>query len=87
MYEFQSIKTFFLKAILQISQKKYLLLNNSRILLHGHMFLVIITVKKMLERFVKECRIPIKQGLGLQKKSKDNKLYVNWKGYDSLFNS
>ena len=41
----------------------------------------------MLERFVKECRIPIKQGLGLQKKSKDNKLYVNWKGYDSLFNS
>ena len=55
------------------------------------MLLVILMVKKLLERFVKNnCK---KQNQGefriekVIKKKKGNKLYVKWKGYDSSFNS
>ena len=36
-----------------------------------HMLLVILTLKQLLERFMK----------------KNSKLYVKWKGYDNSFNS
>ena len=47
----------------------------------GHMLLVILMVKILLEHFMrKNCRKQIKKNLG-------DKLYVKWKGYDNLFNS
>ena len=55
-----------------------------------HMFLVILKVKKLLERFKKKsCINHIKNNLELKilKKEKRNKLLVKWKGYDSSFNN
>ena len=53
----------------------------------GHMLLMILMVKKLLEHFMKKnCRKQIKRNLGLKKKREGNKLYVKWKGYDNLYN-
>ena len=51
MLEFQNIKTSLLKEILQIDQKKILLLVKLKIQFLGHMLLVIWMVKKLLEVF------------------------------------
>ena len=54
-------KNILLKAILQIGQKKYLLLQKLKIQFHGLMLLMIETVKKLLEHFMKEnCKRPIR---------------------------
>ena len=64
MYEYQNIKTFLLKVILQIGQKNFLLLKKSKILYLGHMSLVILTVNELLDCFVeKNCKNLIKQSL------------------------
>ena len=49
--EYQNIKRFLQKAIFQIDLKKFLLLQKLKILFHGHMLLVILKVKQLLERF------------------------------------
>ena len=54
MLEFQNIKTFLLKDILQIGLKKFLLLVKLKIQFHGHMLLMISMVKKLLEHFMKK---------------------------------
>ena len=54
MLEFQNIKTFFLKDILRISQKKFLVLVKLKILFLGLMLLVTSMVKKFLEVFMKK---------------------------------
>ena len=54
------------------------------------MLLVILTVKKFLERFTKNnCKKQIKKSLELKKliQRKDNKLYVKWKSYNCYFNN
>ena len=54
------------------------------------MLLLTLTVKKLLERFTKKyCKKQIKKSLELKKviKRKDDKLYIEWKAYDSSFNS
>ena len=51
------------------------------------MLLMILMVKKLLEGFRKRnCKKQIKKNLELKNK-KGDKLYVKWKGYDSLINS
>ena len=53
------------------------------------MLLVILTVKKSLEHFLRNnCKKKSKK-LRVQKvsKRKGDKLYVKWKGYDNCFNS
>ena len=53
------------------------------------MLLVILTVKKLLERYTKkDCKKQIKE-FRVEKviKRKGNKLYVKWKVYDNPFNS
>ena len=65
-------------------------LKNLKILCHGHMLLLTLTLKKLLESFTKKCcKKQIKKSLELKKviKRKDDKLYIEWKGYDSSFNS
>ena len=49
MLEYQNIKTFFQKTMLQIGLKKFFLL-----LFRGHMLLVILMEKKLLEPFTKK---------------------------------
>ena len=54
----------------------------------GHMLLVILTVKKSLERLIeKSYEKQIKKSLEFRViKRKGNKLYVKWKGYNNIFN-
>ena len=60
MLEFQNIKTFLLKDILQIGQKKFLLL------------VMIIIVKKLLEVFMKKnCKKLVKKNLEYKKYLKE----------------
>ena len=53
------------------------------------MLLVILKVKKFLERFEKKnCKKTNQNGFRVEKviKRKGNKLYVKWKGYDNSLN-
>ena len=52
----------------QIGLKKFLLLEKLKILCFGHMLLVILKIKKLLDRFSKKtCEKQIKKGLELKK--------------------
>ena len=62
--EYQNIKTFLLKDVLKIGQKKFLLLVKLKIQFHGLMLLMISMVKKLLEHFMKKnCKRLIKKNL------------------------
>ena len=64
MLEFQNTKTFLLKDMLQIGQKKFLLLIKLKIQFLGLMLLVIWMVKKLLEVFMKKnCKKLVKKNL------------------------
>ena len=54
MSEFLNKKMFLLKDTHQIGLKKFLLLVKLKIPFHGHMLLMISTVKKLMKHFVKE---------------------------------
>ena len=72
MLEFQNIETFLLKDILQIGQKKFLLLIKLKIQFLGLMLLVIWMVKKLLEVFTrKNCKKLIKKNLEYKKYLKE----------------
>ena len=61
---YQIIKTFFGKVTLQIGLKKWL--KKLKILCRGHVLLVILTSKKLLELFFKKnCKRQIKKSLEL----------------------
>ena len=80
--EYQNIKTFFLKDTLQISMKKFFWLKKLETLLHGHMLLMILMMKKLLEYFMKkELQETGQQKFRIEKviKRKGNKLNVLWK--------
>ena len=64
MLEFQNIKTFLLKGVPQIGQKKFLLLVKLKILFLGLMLLMIEMGKKLLEVFMKKnCKKLMKNNL------------------------
>ena len=68
MLEYQNTKTFLLKDTLQIGLKKFLSLKKLRTQFHGHMLLVILMVKKLLEHFMKKnCKKQINKHLGQKK--------------------
>ena len=72
MLEFLNIKTFLIKDILQIGQKKFLLLIKLKIKFLGLMLLVIWMVKKLLEVFMKKnCKRLIKKNLEKKKYLKE----------------
>ena len=54
MLEFLNIKIFLLKDKHQIGLKKFLLLVKLKIHFHGHILLMILMVKKLLEHFMKK---------------------------------
>ena len=71
------------KAIFQIGPERFLLLQKLKILFLGHMLLVILKVKELLERFTKKnSKKEIKHSLELKKviKRKGDQLYAKWKG-------
>ena len=81
---------FLLKETHQAGLKKFLSLVKLKIQFHGHMLLMILMVKKLLEHFMKKkLQKTNQQKFGIEKviKRKGNKLYVKWKDYDNLFNS
>ena len=83
MLEFQNIKTFLLKDILQIGQKKSLLLIKLKIQFLGN-------GEEITESFYeKELRKTNQKEFRIKKvlKRKGDKLYVKWKGYNNSFNS
>ena len=64
MLEFQSIKIFLLKDMLQIGLKNFLLLVKLKIQFLGHVWLLIWMVKKLLEVFMKKnCKRLVKKNL------------------------
>ena len=54
MLEHQNTKTFFLKDIIQIGLRKFLLSVKLKIQFHGHILLMISMVKKLLDIFMKK---------------------------------
>ena len=70
--EFQSIKTFLLRDILQIGQKKFLLLVKLKIQLLGLMMLMTRMANKLLEVFIKKnCKKLVEKNLGYKKYLKE----------------
>ena len=68
LLEYQNIKTFLQKAMFQIGLKKFLWLKKLKTLFRGHMLLVILKEKKLLERFMKTySKEQIKKSLKLKK--------------------
>ena len=60
--EYQNIKMFLQKITLQIGQKKFLSLKKLRIVCHVHTLLMMLTVNKLLEHFMKtSCKNQIKK--------------------------
>ena len=74
MLEYQNKKAFLLKDIPQIFLKKFLWLKKSKTHFHGHMFLMISMVKKLLEHFMKkELQKANQQGFRIEKAKKKEK--------------
>ena len=68
LLEYQSLKTFLQKVALQIGLKKFLWLKKLKILCRGHMLLMILTEKKLLDCFTKtNCKKQNKMNLVLKK--------------------
>ena len=86
MLEYKNIKIFLQKVMFQIGVKKFLGSQKFKILHHGHMLLVILMEKKLLERFMKKnCKETNQKEFRVEKvlKRKGDKQYVKWKGYHS----
>ena len=65
MQKYQSKKSFSLKDILPIGLKKFWWVKKLKIMVHGHMLLMIPMVKKLLEHFKKKnYKKQIKKNLG-----------------------
>ena len=88
LLEYQNIKTFLLKAVLYIDPKTFSRLKKLKTLCHGHMSLVILTEKKLLELFTKKkIRNTNQKRFRVEKAiKKDDKLYFIWEGYANYFN-
>ena len=74
LLEYENIKIFFQKAMFQIGLKKLLGLKNLKTVCHGHMLLVILKVKILLERFTKQnCKKQIEKRSELKKNNKEKR--------------
>ena len=79
--EYQNINIFLQKATFRISLKKFLWLKKLKTLCHGHMLLLILKLKKLLEHFTKKnCKKTNQNEFRIEKViKKGDKLYVNGK--------
>ena len=68
MLEYQNTKLFLQNITLEVGLKKFLWLKKLKILYGGHMLLMVLTEKKLLERFMKKIsKKQIKNSLELEK--------------------
>ena len=90
MLEFQNIKTSLLRDILQIGQKKFLLVVKSKIQVLGLIVASDLNGEEITGSFYeKELQKTSQEKFRIEKvlKRKDDKLYVKWKGYNNRFSS
>ena len=88
--EYQNIKMFLQKALIEIVLKRLLWLKKLKILCRGLMLLMILTTKKLFELFTKKnCKKKNQKEFRIDKVIKKNgeNLYVKWKGYNNSFNN
>ena len=85
VFEFQNIKTFLLKDILQIGQKKFLLLIELKIQFLGLAISALNGEEITGSFYEKELQKTNQKEFRIEKvhKRKGDKLYVKWKGYDN----
>ena len=89
MLEFQSIKTFLLKDMLQIGLERFLVLLKLKLQFLGRV-VNDLSGEEITRRFYeKELQKTSQKEFRIEKvlKRKGDKLYVKWKGYDNRFNS
>ena len=90
LLEYQNVKAYSYKVTFQIGLRRFLWLKKLKTLCRGHVLLVILKAKKLLERFTEQnCKKQIKKEFRVGKviKRKFDKLYVKQKGYDNSFYS
>ena len=89
MLEFQNIKTFLLKDMLQIGQKKFLLLVKLKTIPWTYVVSDLNSGKIIESFYEKELQKASQEEFRIEKvlKRKGDKLCVKWKGYDNSFNS
>ena len=90
MLEFQNTKTFLLKNMLQIGQKKFLLLVKLKKTVPWTYVINDLNGEEITGSFYeKELQKTNQKEFRIEKvlKRKGDKLYVKWKGYDNSFNS
>ena len=89
MLEFQNIKTFLLKDMLQIGQKKFLLLVKLKTISWTYVVNDLNSGKIIESFYEKELQKASQEEFRIEKvlKRKGDKLYVKWKGYDDSYKS
>ena len=82
LLEYQNMKIFLQKDMLEIGQKKFLLLQKLQTLCNGHMLLAILNAKKFTKSFTKKNSKKNQKEFRVDHviKRKDDKLGVKWKG-------
>ena len=85
LLEYQNIKTFRKSLCPKLVYRNFCGLKKLKTRCLGHMLLVILTGKKMLESFTKRTS---QNEIRVEKviKRKGDKLYFKWKDYDNSFN-
>ena len=80
LLEYQNIKAFLQEAMFQIDVKKFLWLKKLKTLFLGHILLVLLKTKKLLEPYKNESQKTSQKEFRVEKvvKRKGNKLYVKW---------
>ena len=90
MLEFQSVKTFLLKDMLLIGQRKFLSSRKQKNTAPWTYVIEDLNGEKIVGTFYeKQLQKTNQKHFGIEKviKRKGDKLYLKWKGYDNSFNS
>ena len=83
-------KNIFAKGYTRNWSEEVFVIKKVKVLCHGHMLLIILTEKKLMERFTKtNCKKTDQEEFRIEKviKRKGDKMYVKWKGNNNSFNS
>ena len=91
MLEYRNVKMFLQKVTFQTGLKKFFWLKILKIVSRGHISLKILTMNKLLQRFMKnnwkkKANQKVFRAEKVMKR-KDDKLFNKWNSYDNSFNS
>ena len=81
MLEYQNMKIFLQTVTLQLGLKRFLWLKMLKILCRGHMLLIILTEKKLLQLSQRKIAETNQKEFRIKKviKRNDDKIYVKWR--------